>query len=371
MANTFATLQEIARRALPVLCDSLVFPQLIHRDFGLDGHGRGDTVRILKPVKYTAEDFDESQGVNFQDIVEDTVPVTLDHIATVDARASAIEAATSIDDLDRLFILPAAAAIAEKINADGLALYKDVYTYVGEAGVTPGSLSVISDARKALNNAKAPGGGRCAVWSVEADAAFTTIDALVNAEKAGTNRALREGSIGRVFGLSNYMSQAVYEHKTGITAATNVKTDGLTIEGASRISLKGSALTGRLVKGDIISVNGKSYVVTADSQAASNNAISNVRISPAASEIPDGTAVTLIGSHTANLAFHPLAFAYVTRPLNNPDGQGVESYVTSYNGISLRVTRGYDQSYKRSVYSMDVLYGFKTVYPELALRVLG
>ena len=79
----------------------------------------------------------------------------------------------------------------------------------------------------------------------------------------------------------------------------------------------------------------------------------------------------LLRSHTANLGFYPMAFAYVTRPLINPDGQGVASYVTSYNGISLRVTKGYDQQYKRSIYSMDVLYGFKTIYPELAVRVLG
>ena len=66
-----------------------------------------------------------------------------------------------------------------------------------------------------------------------------------------------------------------------------------------------------------------------------------------------------------------MAFAFVTRPLLDPNGQGVESYVTSFNGISLRVTRGYDQKYKKSTYSMDVLYGFKTIYPELALRILG
>ena len=66
-----------------------------------------------------------------------------------------------------------------------------------------------------------------------------------------------------------------------------------------------------------------------------------------------------------------MAFAYVTRPLANPDGQGVESYVTSYDGISLRVTRGYDQQYKRSIYSMDVLYGFMTVHPGMAVRVMG
>ena len=50
---------------------------------------------------------------------------------------------------------------------------------------------------------------------------------------------------------------------------------------------------------------------------------------------------------------------------------GVESYVTHYNGVSLRVVRGYDMQHKREMLSMDVLYGFKTLYPELAVRALG
>ena len=39
--------------------------------------------------------------------------------------------------------------------------------------------------------------------------------------------------------------------------------------------------------------------------------------------------------------------------------------------VSYTHLKGYDQKYKRSIYSMDVLYGFKTVYPELAVRALG
>lgn len=64
-----------------------------------------------------------------------------------------------------------------------------------------------------------------------------------------------------------------------------------------------------------------------------------------------------------------MAFAFVTRPLTVP--AGVESYVTSYNGITLRVTRGYDMKYKKDMFSMDVLYGYATMYEELAERVLG
>ena len=259
MANTFVTLKQIARQALPRLIDNLVFPNLVHRDFSDDFHDLGDTIRVRRPVMLTAEDFDAASGVNYQDIQEDAVEVKLDHLATVDAAASAIETATGIDDLNRVFIEPAAA----------------------------------------------------------------------------------------------------------------VKVNGAVTAGATQLSIDGTSLTGKLVKGDVLVIGGKSYVVTEDSAAAAGNAIANVKVYPALPQIADNADVTLVGSHTANLAFHPMAFAYVTRPLHNPDGEGVASYVTSYDGISLRVTKGYDQKYKRSIYSMDVLYGFKTVYPELAVRALG
>ena len=371
MANTFVTLKTIARQALPVLIDNLVMPNLIHRDFSEDFHDVGDTVQVRKPAVFTAEDFNAEAGVNWQDMREEGVDVTLDHIATVDARASAIESATGIADLNRVFIQPAAAALAEKINRDGLKLYADVHSFVGSAGVTPAGLAEISEARRMLNMNRAPLSGRCAVWDTEADAKLAQLPAIVNAEKSGSVEALREGALGRVYGMDNYMSQGVCRHVSGLTAAEGVKVGGAVAAGATKLSLKGTALAGRLVKGDLMKIGDKMFTVTADSAAASSNAISNVQVSPALPELSADTEVTVIGSHTANLAFHPMAFAYVTRPLANPDGQGVQSYVTSYNGMSLRVTKGYDQKYKRSTYSMDVLYGFKTLCPEMAVRVLG
>ena len=371
MANTFVTLKTIARQALPVLIDNLVMPNLIHRDFSEDFHDVGDTVQVRKPTLFTAEDFNAETGVNWQDMKEEGVDVTLDHIATVDARASAIESAACIDDLNRIFVQPAAAALAEKINRDGLKLYADIPYFTGAAGTTPSTLADISDARRMLNLNRAPLSGRCVVWDTEADAKLTQLPAIVNAEKSGSVEALREGSLGRVYGMEHYMSQGICKHVSGLTAATGVKVSGAVTSGATVLNLKGTSLSGKLVKGDLIKIADKMYVVTQDSAAASSNAISGVKVYPALPQLAADTDVTVIGSHTANLAFHPMAFAYVTRPLANPDGQGVMSYVTSYNGVSLRVTKGYDQQFKRSTYSMDVLYGFKTVYPELAVRVLG
>lgn len=368
MANTFLTLKTIARAALPRLIENLVFPNLVYKDFSNDFQFLGDSVQVRKPVALTAQDFDASQGIQPQDMKEQSVTVKLDKLATVDAQASAIETALNIDDLNRVFIEPAAVALAEKINADGLALYADVAQAVD---THLHDVAALANVRKAMNIAKIPTAGRVAVWDPAADADFSKLDAVLHAEKSGSTQALREGSIGRLFGMENYMAQGVKQHATGITAATAVKVNGAVTAGATQLAIDGTSLTGKLVKGDVLTIKGKSYVVTEDTAAAATNAIAAVKVYPALEEIADNTDVTLAGSHAANLAFNPNAFAYVTRPLYNPDGEGVSSYVTSYNGISLRVTKGYNQTYKKSVYSMDVLYGYKTIYPELAVRCMG
>lgn len=370
MGNTFITIQEIARTALPRLIENLVFPNLVHKDFSADyERNLGDTIQVRKPVVLEAQEFDPNTGTSAQDIKETSVPVTLDKIATVDVDITAIQGATNINDLNRQFLEPAAVALAQKINSDGLSLYKDIPYVGGTAGTTPDGLDDLAAARKLLNANKVPVSPRYGVWDTEADAALVTVPAIVNAEKSGSTEALREGSLGRVMGIDNYMSQAVKVHTTGITAATAVKVNGAVTAGATQLAIDGTTLTGKLVKGDVLTISGKSYVVTEDTATAATNAIATVKVYPALPAIADNTDVTLTGSHTANLVFHPSAFAFVTRPLVKPSG--VESYVTSYNGISLRVVKGYNMTYKKEMLSMDVLYGYKTMYPELAARYLG
>ena len=127
-----------------------------------------------------------------------------------------------------------------------------------------------------------------------------------------------------------------------------------------------ATLTGKVMKGDVLTIGGEQYVATATAEASSNEiAVALDRPLTVAAN----AAVTIAAGGGQNLVFHENAFAFVTRPLSAP--AGVESYVTSYNGISLRVVRGYDMTYKKEMLSMDVLYGYKTMYPELAVRALS
>ena len=368
MPNNFLEVKNIARQTLPRLVNNLVFPNLVHRDFSNEFvPGLGTKIQVKKPVKLIAEEFNESQGVKPQGIDEESVEVKLDKLATVDVEFSAIQRATNVDDLNRLFLEPAAAALAEKINNDGLDLYKFIPTAVGKAGTTPTELTDLANVRKQLNKQLVPVAGRVGVWDTEADAAFSTVPAIVNAEKSGSTSALREGSIGRVMGLDNYMSQAVRKHTAGTLKVTSGNITGKTqVVKSNEVVLTGTGLTGTLVKGDIITIVGKQYAVTEDTSASGTDIRVNVAPEITANA---GVQVEVLKSHTANLAFNPMAFAYVTRPLQAP--AGVESYVTSYNGISLRVVRGYNMEKKKEMLSMDVLYGYTAIYPELATRVLG
>ena len=277
MANTFLEVKEIARQALPRLIENLVFPNLVPRNYSDDFvQGKGATIIVPKPNALVAKDF--TGQIETQDITQEGVEVKLDKLATVDVAVTAIEMATNVDDLNRIFVEPAAIALAQKINTDGLALLSGI---TASASGDPKSLEPFSQAAMVLNKANVPVTHRHGIWSPEALADFQTVPAIVNAEKSGSTSALRAGSIGNIFGIDNYMAQGV----TGMLGAV----------------------------------------------------------------------------------FHPFAFAFVTRPLAKPEG--VQSYTTSYNGITLRVTRGYDMNKKTDIISMDVLYGYKLLDKTLATKV--
>ncbi len=358
--NQFFNTKNIAREALPILESNLVFPELIYKDYSEDISKQGDLIQVRKPPVYSANEFEGA--IEIQDIKESEVLVKLDKIADVSVELSAKEMALNAEDFTKQVIEPAMVAIAEKINADGLALYKDIPYTCGESGTAPSTLSDLAGGAKALNDNKAPISARSAVWNTEAMANFQTLPALVNAEKCGSTEALKEGAIGRVFGVDHYFSQQVPQHTAGNYSGSATATS----EGDGMILISGST-NGKLLAGDILHIGTGSYVVREDVTMGEPEVV--VKIYPSLAAEDERKAVTAAGSHAANLMFQKNAFGFVSRPLEA--ARGADSYVTSYNGISVRVTMDYNITTKKQTLSIDTLYGFKTLYPELAVRVLG
>lgn len=369
MANSFITIKNIARQTLPRLVENLVMPELVTTDFSEAFSDLGDTIQVKKPVVLEAKNFTIGGTVTDQDITESSVDVKLDTIATVDVSINALEAAVnwSNEKFQREFIEPAAVALAEKINATGLALWTEIPNLLGTAGTTPDGMDDFSAARKFLNRAKAPMTDRFAVWDVNADAKFTELSNLFKANEAGTTETLRNGQIGSIYGLQNFMAQGIKSNTTA--AAGTVAIDGAATAGATMIHVDGVSTAFKV--GDMFTIAGDTTKYTVNAVKALETADQDIYITPALqSNAANDAAVTLISTATVNnLVFHRSAIAFVTRPLHAPEA--VPSYVTSNGKYSLRVVKTYDREYKKEKLSMDVLYGYKVVNPDLAARYLG
>lgn len=370
MANTFITMQNIARQTLLRLRENLVMPMLCSRDFSETFTDLGDTIQVKKPVVLTAAKFTDGTSVTRQDMREDSIAVKLDQIATVDVKWGALEGAVNLTEqkLQTDFVDPAAVALAEQINADGLDIYKVIPTKIGAAGTTPSALTDFSAIRKQLNKQNVPLSGRRAVWDVEADAKFSEISGLTKVSEAGSPQTLRDGEIGRLYGLDNYMAQGVKTHAPG--ASGTVLIDGAATRGATSIHCDG--LTAAFVAGDVFTIAGDTTKYTVVKAGTLTSGDQDIDIAPALTKnAADNAAVTVGAGYTANLAFHQSAIVFVTRPLMLP--KGVEAYVANdaYNGLSVRVYRGFNTETKQEVMSMDVLYGYALAYPEAALVYMG
>lgn len=376
MSNTFLTVKLIAREALMRLTNMLVMKPLVYSDYSADFKQLGDTIQVKVPSTYEAKEF--SSEIELQDIKTGSVDVTLNHLADVSVNFTSKERAMNIDDFNQLVLDPALEAIAQKMDTDiHTDFYKAIPYYVGTSGTTPSALTDFTNARKMLNKNKAPQGMRYGVWDSDADAKFLAIEAVVNAEKSGSTAALREGAIGRIMGIDNYLTQNVQTHTAGTFAAVSApKVNTLAVVGSNTIVLKGGSGTETILKGDIfaITTSGKVYYYAAAADATASGGVVSVTTTTkvgaahavdTAVVFPDKTAA----GHVSNLVFHKRACALVSRPLVVP--QGAEGYVVNYNGIAVRVVAGYNITTKKEIISLDTLYGVKAVHPELAVRVLG
>jgi hypothetical protein len=387
MAQSFISMKNIAREMLPLLQQQLVMPELCYKDYSDDFIQKGSTIQVERPVEFTADEF--STNISIQELQEQPIFVKMDKIADVSFTVTQKELSLSVDQFRTKYLESAAVAIAEKINRDGLDMYKYLPYEYGASGTTPDALEDFAQSNKILNDNKAPINPRNGVWDTASTAAFQVLDSLVEVDKAGTNEALRMGGIGKVFGINNFMSQAVKTHTAGlysaladvtITAATTDNAvDPVTGFNYTSAELTSAAVssTDTLLKGDLLSYaddDGTVYqaVVLEDTSAAVSGVVT-AKLYPALSADATATDVTFAdvtaGGHVANMVFHPKAFAFVTRPMAAPPG--VESYVTNFNGIALRVTMDYNITTKKTTMSIDTLYDFAPLYPELGVRVLG
>ena len=401
MANTYLTISMITREALRVLSNNLAFTRGATTEyndkFGVEGAKIGTTVNVRKPPRYVGR---TGTAISIENATETQVAVTLDTQFGVDLSFSSADLKLSIDDFSKRFIRPAIATIANKIDNDGLKLYKKVYNTVGAQGTVPNALLTYLNAGVKLDDEATPmDGQRNLVITPQMQA--TIVDALKGLFQSATAIAdqYRSGQMGVAAGFNWFMDQNCATHTIGAHGGTPL-VNGASQTGASLVTDGWTASTAVLKEGDVITLAGvnavnpqsgestgvlRQFVVTANvTSDGSGNA--TIAISPSITtgtgfqtvtgSAADNAAITVSGTASATarigLAHHPDAFTLVTADLPVPNGTDMAARANDPDsGLSIRLVRDYDITTDLFPCRLDVLYGWAALRPELAVRVWG
>jgi hypothetical protein len=409
MANSFLSPTAVTREALRVLHNNIVFAKNCNRQYdssfansGATMSGKiGPSLRVRKPNRYTVR---TGAPIALQDATEAYETITVSTQKGIDMHFSSQDLTLSIDEFSARYIAPAMAALASQLDFDGLTLAKDVYNTAGVTTVTsdPAHTFPFLRAGQLMDNGAAPRDNmRSAIVNAGGQAAMVSgLTALFNSTSA-IGKQYDTGAMGDALGFTFKMSQNVNTMTCGTRVASGTQTvtganqtgTTLNITGSnSQTYKKGDVFT--IVSGTAVnSVNpetkqstgiAQQFTVTADVTGSGSDGTAALTISPAitisgatqtVTASPDNSAqITFYGAASAsyplNLCYHKDAFALVTADLEMPKGVDFAAR-ESYDGISMRVVRQYDINNDKFPCRIDLLYGWKTLYPEWACRVIG
>lgn len=403
MPNTNLTISMVTREALRILENNLTFAKGVNREyddqFAVSGAKIGDTLNIRKPARYVGR---SGTALAVEDHTETSVPLVLNQQFGVDISFTSKELALSIDDFSKRILAPAVATIANKIDRDGLALYSSIYNTVGTPGTLPSTIKTYLQAGQKLDENAAPRDGNRSLV-ISSGMEVEIVDALKGLFQSSDKISdqYEKGKMGMAAGFKWNMDQNVINHTVGPLGGTPL-VNGSTAQGATTLVTDGwtAAAASRLRAGDVFTIAGvfainpqsrqstgalQQFVVTANvSSDGSGNA--TIPISPAiqstgafatVSALPaDNAAITVLGAANtvspAGIAYHRDAFVLGCADLQLPKGVDMASRVSDKQlGMSIRMVRDYDINTDAFPCRLDVLYGWRVVYPELACRIQG
>jgi hypothetical protein len=410
MSNTTLTADIIAAEAIRVLDNNCVMGNLVYRgyeeefDKKVNGYTVGETISVRRPTDFTVRD---GATAAIQDVVEGKFSLAVDKQKGVDFKFSSSDLTLQIDKLSERVIKPAMVQLANQIDRDCMALYKDVWNWVGTAGQTVNSYTDFAKAPERLDLGAVPMQDRRAVLSPTDHYGLLGSQTALYMQDVAKD-AYRESRLGRIAGIETYSSQNVPTHTRGTTDNTTplVKGTQSTTWAASKdtgtmsLDTDGWDTVTTIKQGDVFTIDAvfavnpvtketlphlQQFVVKSDVTAhATTTSSTTLTISPpiitsgafqtvSAAALNDAT-ITILGTastgYAQNMVFHKNAFSLVMVPMVAPPG-AVDVARKSHNGYSVRVIPYYDGTNDVSNWRLDVLYGVKTVDARLATRLSG
>lgn len=413
--NTLLTISKITNEALMVLENELVFTGQVNRDyddqFAVVGAKIGATVNVRRPARFIGT---TGPALNVEDFNETYVPVVLTTQFHVDTQFTTQDLALSLDMFSDRVLKPCVAAIANKMDRDGLVMVnQNTAGFVGTVGTVPSNLLTYLTAGAVLDGEGTPRDGKRAMV-IEPFTGAAVVDNLKGLFVPGgtIGDQFKKGLMGRDSGGMNWFQDQNVVSQTFGAWTTNAGV--ITVTGASQGLASGWAATSSLTLnatqgvsinvGDSFTIQGvqpvnpqnrqayganrvRSFVVTSAVTTAAggftltfapaliySGQFQNVSASPSSGAVLTfaslatgaGNAVTA----AQNILFHRNAYTLAVADLELPEGVHFAGRASDKElGLSIRVVRQYTINNDAIPTRLDVLYGWAPLYQELGCRI--
>ena len=360
--------------------------------FARQGAKVGDTLKVRLPNQYAVR---TGPALATQDTNETSVELKVQTQKGVDLNFTSVDLTMSLDDFSDRVLEPAMSVLAASVEADAMTMYQDVANQVNSQGAAA-SFQKVLQGRKLLVDNLAPLGGRTANLNTQDN--MDLVDALKGLfnDSDAVAKQYREGYMGRTAGF-DFMENTLWPaHLRGGAAGytTNTTSASLPVSPNPVTAITVAAGTGSLAKGDVFTLAG---VMRVHPETKANTGVLQqfvatqahaggagvVQISPAiittgpmqtvwVAQSNTAAAVTVAGvantAHGLSMLYHKSAFAFATADLVMPKGVDFSARQV-FDGISMRIVRQYDINSDRFPCRLDVLYGYRTLRPQLACRL--
>ena len=405
MSNSILTPTAVTREALRILHQKLNFVGNINRQYDSQyansGAKIGSDLKIRLPNQYTVR---SGKVANAQDTSETSTTLTVSTQKGVDVNFSSAEMTMSLDDFSQRILEPAMSVLAANIESDALSMYKQVFNEVSDVGGTI-ALAGILNAGKKLTDSLCPQDGRSLLLTTQNNVDLVSAASTLYNDRSKVSEQYRKGLVANEFfgfdnvyqntmlplhttgtddGTGDYLTDIAAAENDGSAGLLNVDTgagtfkigDVITIESLFAVHPETKVSTGKLAM----------FVVTADATPGAGGG--DLAISPSIvtsgarqnctgladgkaiykRESDESTAIAASADYYIGLGFHRDAFAFATADLILPKGCDWAAREVM-DGISMRIIRDYDSTNDNMLTRLDVLYGYKCIRPELAVRL--
>jgi P22 coat protein - gene protein 5 len=391
VTNTLLNSSIITNAALAILHQKLNFIGSINRaydnSFAIDGAKIGSALRIRLPNQYVVR---SGPTLAPQPVIENQITLNVTSQKGVDLSFSSTELTMNIMDFSKIILEPAMAVLAANMEADALNMVADVYNQVNGQGAAQTFRNILQG-RKILRDNLAPQGE----WMVRMNTQDNVdlVDALKGLFQSSTNikDQYLDGVLGHTAGFEFAENTFLGTYLRGAESATYVL-NGVPASGATSAVVATGTGTGN--QGDVFTIAGV-FRVHPETKQSTNvlqqfvlttayaGGAGTIAFSPALNYAVTGTqnvsaapatnaALTFAGTISTasglSIAYAKDAFTFATADLQMPSGVDMAARKVQ-DGLSMRLVRQYDINNDLFPCRFDVLYGYKTLRPQLAVRL--